>query len=259
MDVPNPWVLRPRMWSLSRVRGVPSAYVFGPEWIEVRWGSDIDRRPAHVRALELELVGDGDIRSRAQEQLVVELYDGSSISIGDVPPGVRVIRSTLSRCYLTSGDRGARSPVPIEPRFFARGSRHPFGWYFDGELSIEVEGLDDVSRFLHGCRFQNDHAGDQWRHPVEMERFRFGDCEDHALWAWRRLVELGFDAELVVGRRTGWHAWVHVTLDGERHLFETTLKSEPMLWPLAEKLGEYEPHYGVDGTMQTYLYGRRSA
>ncbi len=242
---------------MSRIRGVPSAFVFTPDTIDVHWGDGrVDSRPADVRALQLLLVGDGDTRTRAQEQLVIEFYDGSTLAVGNLPPGVRVIRSTLSRCYLGKTEVGARRAADVDHRFFARGSRQPFAWYFSGDTAVTVDSFDDVARWLRGCRFEDDHAGDSWRHPAEMERFRFGDCEDHALWAWRKLTELGFDAELVVGQRTTWHAWVHVTIDGERHLFETTLKSEPMIWPLADKLGEYEPRYGVGGDLQTFLYGR---
>ena len=255
-DVPNPWMLRPVGWSLSSAERMPTAYVFTPQWIEVHRGDQIERRPAEVRAIQLVLRGDGDVRDRAREHLVIEFYDGSTIHVPDMPPGVRVMRTTLDRCYRARGDVGARRAANVHHRFFARGSTHPFGWYFEGASSVEASSVDDVLRRLRGFRFENDHAGDQWRHPVEMERLGHGDCEDHALWAWRKLTESGHDAELVVGQRTTWHAWVHVMIDGVRHLLEATLKSEPMIWPLQDKLGEYVPRYGVDGALQTYLYGR---
>ena len=57
---------------------------------------------------------------------------------------------------------------------------------------------------------------DLWQHPSSFEELRRGDCEDFALWAWRKLAELGIDAEFFVGRILSveepdvdrQHAWV---------------------------------------------------
>ena len=53
-----------------------------------------------------------------------------------------------------------------------------------------------------------------------------GDCK-HALWAWRKLIELGHPAEFFVGQwlegggaHHDCHAWVVFEQDGERFLLE---------------------------------------
>jgi hypothetical protein len=59
--------------------------------------------------------------------------------------------------------------------------------------------------------------------PEEFERRRMGDCDDFALWTWRALLDLGFDARLVCGRyghyRSG-HAWVTFSNGGRTFLLE---------------------------------------
>ena len=72
---------------------------------------------------------------------------------------------------------------------------------------------------------------DVWQHPCEFERLRQGDCEDYALWAWRKLVELGVDAELVSGRwdvtreDAGHHAWVVYREGGSEFLLESVART----------------------------------
>ena len=68
---------------------------------------------------------------------------------------------------------------------------------------MAVKSLQEICEWLVGCDYADDEAffnePDFWQHPVMFEQTRKGDCEDHALWAWRKLVELGFEAELVRG------------------------------------------------------------
>jgi predicted transglutaminase-like cysteine proteinase len=45
---------------------------------------------------------------------------------------------------------------------------------------------------LSTSRFNRSHERE---HPGAFERRRRGDCEDFALWAWRKLAEVGVDAE----------------------------------------------------------------
>src|SRR5205085_1473130 len=69
----------------------------------------------------------------------------------------------------------------------------PFAWYFEGQSAVTVGSVDDVCEWLLECEYVHDpelfHEPDFWQHPRTFERLRKGDCEDHALWAWRKLVE----------------------------------------------------------------------
>jgi hypothetical protein len=134
------------------------------------------------------------------------------------------------------------------PSRLAAASRQRFDWYLRGESSAPVQSVDDIVDWLLDCEYASDEAlfgkPDHWQHPTTFERLRRGDCEDHALWAWRKLLELGIDAEFVVGRQLyadpeipaseGGHAWVLFRKDGETFLLEAVAAaSSRMIQPLA--------------------------
>jgi len=159
-----------------------------------------------------------------------------------------------------------RYRVPVGK--FGLGSTHDFGWYFEGTSSVPVSGIDDIQDWLLGCEYESDpelfRVDDYWQHPQTFEQIRRGDCEDHALWAWRKLVELGYDAQLVVGRCLPWspatepdrsHVWVVFEHDGESLLFETTHKAkEGMIRRLAEVASTYRPELGVDRNRKRFAF-----
>ena len=87
---------------------------------------------------------------------------------------------------------------------FGPGSQRPFAEYFEGESSVRVGSIDGIVAWLQTCEYVTDlelfHKRDVWLHPGAFERLKRGDCEDFALWAWRKLAEIGIDAEFCVGR-----------------------------------------------------------
>jgi hypothetical protein len=157
--------------------------------------------------------------------------------------------------------------VPV--RHFGAGANHDFDWYFEGECRVPVTSIEDVQDWLLECEYVHDpelfHEPDFWQHPRTFERLKRGDCEDHALWAWRRLLELGYDAEFVSGRCLPWtpgsadgeggHAWVIFRRDGATYLFEAAAKTKgQMVRPLTEASDEYRPEYGVDCHRQRFAF-----
>jgi hypothetical protein len=154
--------------------------------------------------------------------------------------------------------------VPLHA--FGSGNNHDFSWYLDGESRVQVSNLADVQDWLLTCEYVRDtelfREPDFWQHPNTFERLRQGDCEDHALWAWRKLLELGIDAELVSGRTRredaspgGGHVWVLIRDNGETLLLEATAKSKAhMLRPLSEVRHQYLPSFGVDRSRQRFAY-----
>lgn len=154
----------------------------------------------------------------------------------------------------------------ITPQIFGPGSFRIFPWYFEGQSTVQVRTLDDVCHWLAECQYLSDHQlfneADFWQHPRTFENLRKGDCEDHALWAWRKLVELGHRAELFVGQ---WfegggeehdrHAWVVFEQNGQRFLLEAVSKDETaMIRSLPDVCSEYAPHFSVDAafTMRSH-------
>lgn len=169
-------------------------------------------------------------------------------------------------------DPWKRIPQRVPLSLYGTGSLRDFGWYLEGESRVPVANIDEIQDWLLGCEYVDDrelfHEHDFWQHPRTFEHLRRGDCEDHALWAWRKLVELGIDAELVSGRHLsspgqdeagsghGGHVWVVFTRETETIVFETVAKTkEGMLRPLTEVRTQYRPEVGVDRVRRRFAYG----
>ena len=159
-----------------------------------------------------------------------------------------------------------REAARIHHTQFGSGSRRPFTHYLNGESHVQVQSVEDICRWLQQCEYVRDldlfNQQDVWQHPGEFEALRKGDCEDHALWAWRKLKELDIPAEFVVGR-TDWgneavpagaHAWVTYVENGRSYILETTHKQRSPIYPVDEIPVRYTPWFSVDGAMQTYRY-----
>jgi len=157
--------------------------------------------------------------------------------------------------------------VPVSR--YGAGSTHDFSWYFEGQSLVDIRTLDELRDWLVGCEYMQDpelfHEADFWQHPRTFEQLRRGDCEDHALWAWRKLLELGYDADLVSGRCLPWqpgdaegergHVWVVFRRDGQTYLLEAVSKSrERIIRSLDEARAEYRPEYGVDRQRRRFAF-----
>jgi len=149
------------------------------------------------------------------------------------------------------------------------GSRQEFDWYLRGESAVPVASIDEIVAWLVDCEYASDQSlfgkRDHWQHPTTFERLRRGDCEDHALWAWRKLRELGIDADFVVGRQLyddaeipatkGAHAWVVFRREGQEFLLEAVATSASrMIRPLSAVAAQYRPEYGIGSDMKTFAF-----
>lgn len=170
----------------------------------------------------------------------------------------------LALRHLSVEDPWERFTVTPRLELYGSGVRHDFRHFLDGESAVSVGSLDEILDWLLGCRYESDerlfHEADFWQHPTTFERLRAGDCEDFALWAWRKLIELGYDAELITGRCTpnpmeSRHAWVVFRRDGQEYLLEAVGRErERMVRPLAEVRREYIPEFGVGPTCRRFAF-----
>jgi len=163
----------------------------------------------------------------------------------------------------TAWDRVA---MRVPERAFGRGSDRPFAAYFKGVSSVRVRSIDDIVAWLQTCEYVSDlelfHERDVWQHPAVFEKRRRGDCEDFALWAWRKLAELGIDAEFCVGRVIAddpktdrYHAWVVYRVGGTEFLFEPAARTpSTIIRPLAAAMGQYVPHFAVNHQLMTNAF-----
>ena len=160
-----------------------------------------------------------------------------------------------------------RVTMRVPASAFGPGSQRPFAEYFEGESSVRVGSIDGIVAWLQTCEYVTDlelfHKRDVWLHPGAFERLRRGDCEDFALWAWRKLAEIGIDAEFCVGRVIcddrpeidRQHAWVVYRINGTAFLFEPAARTPSrMIRPLADAMGEYVPHFAVNHRFDTSAF-----
>ena len=177
---------------------------------------------------------------------------------------IRRLLDAVVRAAGASADPWERLDAEAPLEAFGPGARREFAWYLTGESAVRVQAGAEVRDWLLGCEYVRDEHqfadADVWQHPCDFERGRRGDCEDHALWAWRKFIELGYHAELVVGRCAaievaGRHAWVVVRLADELYVVEATARSpEGMIRPLAQVRGEYVPECGVGPDLRPFLF-----
>jgi hypothetical protein len=136
---------------------------------------------------------------------------------------------------------------------------------FEGDSAVAVASFDDVLAWLAGCTYATDHhlfqEADFWQHPRTFEHLRCGDCEDFALWAWRKMVELGMDADLVVGRRVppgstnSRHAWILFRDGRDEFLFEPVrAEHRDAVRPVSVVRTAYIPEFGVTPGRRRFLF-----
>ncbi|MFN7973508.1 MAG: hypothetical protein U0166_14355 [Acidobacteriota bacterium] len=157
-------------------------------------------------------------------------------------------------------------PARVPPRVLGAGGLRPFSWYLDGPSVVEVASVDEICDWLAGCESVTDRElfgeEDHWQHPSELEQLRKGDCEDHALWAWRKLLGLGFDARFVGGSwlpdgsEGDWIglAWFEYLVAGARFLLESQVDRAVMVQPHSLARSHYVPWVSVDRGLKPVMH-----
>jgi Bacterial transglutaminase-like cysteine proteinase BTLCP len=185
----------------------------------------------------------------------------------------QLIQWLRSACLSVAHGLGAadspweRVPMDVPATAFGPGSRWQFAHYFEGESRVRVTSIDDIVEWLGTCEYVSDtdqfHEQDLWQQPCAFERLRRGDCEDFALWAWRKLAEIGVESEFYVGRVVcgdeppidRHHAWVVYRVDRADFLFEPAARDrQRMIQPLSAVKDEYVPHFAVDRRFVTCAF-----
>jgi hypothetical protein len=140
----------------------------------------------------------------------------------------------------------------------------PLGRYVSQPLAVHCQSVGEIREFLMGCKYVSDKElfdrDEYWQPPEDFEKRKKGDCEDFSFWTWRQLMDLGFDARVVFGRRGkygGGHAWVQFFQDGKWFLVEPLWRRLGVQLPRLSTLG-YRPRFSVawDGEKLTYYQHR---
>jgi hypothetical protein len=144
----------------------------------------------------------------------------------------------------------------------------PMGRYVSQPLTVQCNSIDDILQVLRGCKGVSDKEQfgkeDYWQPPEHFEKTKKGDCDDFALWTWRQLLAIGYDARFVAGRTGRYgegHAWVEFFEDGRCYLVEPQLRFLGRRLPRLSTL-RYHPRISVawDGEKLTYYeHAKRSS
>jgi Transglutaminase-like superfamily len=151
----------------------------------------------------------------------------------------------------------------VSQPFLRRKGPHPtfpMGRYISQPLTITCTSIDDLRKFLAGCKYVSDQElfgkRDYWQPPEEFEKRRKGDCEDFALWTWRQLLIMGYDARFIggsCGRYGDGHAWVEYFRDGRWYLLEPQRARISASMPRLSTI-RYEPKLSVSWDGETLRY-----
>ena len=165
----------------------------------------------------------------------------------------------LARFFDEQADPWSRIEMKVDCHAFGLASEREFATYLEGPTRVPASSLEEVCEWLRGCEALDDQTlffqQDYWQHPVTFEHLRKGDCEDHALWAWRQLVRLGFSGLFMAGLwRDVPHTWVFFVRGGIETVLESTAKTGSMLLPLDTARHFYCPALAVDNHGRTFVY-----
>jgi hypothetical protein len=134
------------------------------------------------------------------------------------------------------------------------------GRYVSQPLSVKCNTIQEVRQFLRGCEYVSDQdlfeKEDYWQPPEEFEQRKQDDCEDFALWTWRQLLAMGYDARFIggsCGRYRQGHAWVEYFQDGKCFLVEPLFRKISITMPRLSTL-RYAPKLSVSWDGKTLRY-----
>lgn len=156
---------------------------------------------------------------------------------------------------------------PSKKRFRWFAPNAPMQRHIAQPLSLQCRDLKQLRRFLLGCRYMSDKEQfgqrDYWNTPDGFEKRRQGDCDDFALWTWRQLIGMGYDARFVVGtlgRYGAGHAWVQYSDHGRSFLLDP-LRGRLKAWFPRLVTIRYRPEISVvwDGNRLSYFEHRELA
>src|SRR5579864_6768928 len=108
-----------------------------------------------------------------------------------------MIAEVISEAYDATGR-------PVSQPFLRRKGPHPtfpMGRYVSQPLAVKCQSIFEVRKFLAACEYVSDKdefdKDDYWQPPEEFEQRKRGDCDDFALWTWRQLLGMGYDARFI--------------------------------------------------------------
>jgi hypothetical protein len=174
-----------------------------------------------------------------------------------------MIAEVISAAYDAEGKKTFR---PFDRRKGLRPT-FPLGRYVSHPLAIHCHSIEEVRKFLAGCKYVSDKElfdkEEYWQPPEDFEKRKKGDCEDFAFWTWRQFMDMGYDTRVVFGRQGRYgagHAWVQFVQDGKCFLVEPLRYYLGNSFPRLSTL-RYRPQFSVawDGEDLSYYQHRENS
>jgi len=112
---------------------------------------------------------------------------------------------------------------------------YPLKAYLDCNVNYYFKNLKELQAFLATCSYVSDSdqykIEDYWSTPNDFESKKKGDCEDFALYTWRQLLHMEYDARFVLGNvgKDKGHAWCTAVIKGKNYIIEPLQSKLPFL------------------------------
>lgn len=183
-----------------------------------------------------------------------------------LPARLRLIRLIIPLAWRHFGNRDDWRAVEgwVPGEMFGSVRPIDFRSYLESESKVPAREVEEICAWLADCEYLLDEdpleSCGYSQHPDAFEQSRKGVCLDHAMWAWRKLIDCGYDAEYVVGNLRPYggntHAWVLFESEGQPFILESVTKTvDEMVKPLDKVRDQYSPHCSVSGTLVRKAYG----
>lgn len=175
---------------------------------------------------------------------------GQVIPVSDYSKYISSSSSFLTQESAGTSENNRYDPTKIN--WFAKGTdgqQHPSNAYLLGFRPFSTDKywlpLLAVSLRVRYVRDDEIKAGDDtWQTSLETYVDMHGDCEDHAILLADWMIDLGYDARVVVGTiKNEGHAWVVLYKDGKEYLLEATDKGSRRRYPFVALHPEYVPAF----------------
>jgi len=136
-----------------------------------------------------------------------------------------LIAEIIPQLYDAVGHRTNRPISRKQKKRFE--SSFPMARFLSEPLQVHCKNITELRKFLRSCKYVSDkeqfNREDYWLPPEQFEILKKGDCDCFAIWTWRQLLEIGYNARFVVGvagKYGNGHAWITFEKDGKFYILE---------------------------------------
>ena len=171
---------------------------------------------------------------------------------------IRIKVAKLFNSYEGEKDNWKYINTKYSPYYLGSKCQKDFSKYFKGSLTVNTNTAEEAIKWLNTCTYEENNG--KWKHPIELEKTKKGDCKDFCLWLWRSLTESDYEALFVSGERIRdggckQHAWVVFMSNNKQYIIDPLSLSENSILELDKYKDKYIPWLAVTNTIKYQIYG----